>query len=111
MRTERNNAAEPTAEIAVASHRAAEIEYCMTTAPNSAPKNSAATDATLLANLGLSPFASEESAPMPVIVSARTVVVRYRQAWKKLVVRLLIVVQIVGLLFGMGEISRQRAGL
>ncbi len=31
---------------------------------------------------------------------------QYRQAWKKLVVRLLVVVLIVGLLFGMGEISR-----
>src|ERR1700693_4567902 len=81
----------------------------MTTAPNAAPKNIAATAATLLANLGLLPFASEESAPMPVIVSVRTVVVRYRQAWKKLVVRLLIVVLIVGLLFGMGEISRRLA--
>ena len=48
----------------------------MTTAPSAAPKNIAATDATLLANLGLLPFASEESAPMPVIVSVRTVVVR-----------------------------------
>jgi hypothetical protein len=48
----------------------------MTTAPKAAPKNIAATDATLLANLGLLPFASEESAPMPVIVSVRTVVVR-----------------------------------
>jgi len=34
---------------------------------------------------------------------------RYRQAWKTLVVRLLIVVLIVGLLFGMGEISRRLA--
>jgi hypothetical protein len=48
----------------------------MTTAPNAAPKNVAATAATLLANLGLLPFASEESAPMPVIVNVRTVVVR-----------------------------------
>ena len=32
---------------------------------------------------------------------------QYRQAWKKLVVRLLIVVLIVGVLFGMGEISRR----
>jgi hypothetical protein len=48
----------------------------MTTAPNAAPKNIAATDTTLLANLGLSPFAIEESAAMPVIVSVRTVVVR-----------------------------------
>jgi hypothetical protein len=32
-----------------------------------------------------------------------------RQAWKKLVVRLLIVALIVGLLFGMGEISRRLA--
>src|SRR6202035_5541815 len=47
----------------------------MTTAPSAAPKNIAATDATLLANLGLLPFASEESAPMPVIVKVRTVVV------------------------------------
>ena len=81
----------------------------MTTAPNAAPTNIAATDSTLLANLGLLPCASEESAPMPVIVSVRTVVVRYRQAWKKLVVRLLIVVLIVGLLFGIGEISRRLA--
>jgi small-conductance mechanosensitive channel len=81
----------------------------MTTAPNAAPKNIAAIDSSLHANLGLLPFASEESAPMPVIVSVRTVVVRYRQAWKKLVVRLLIVVLIVGLLFGMGEISRRLA--
>jgi small-conductance mechanosensitive channel len=66
-------------------------------------------DSSLLANLGLLPFASEESAPMPVIVSVRTVVVRYRQAWKKSVVRLLIVALIVGLLFGMGEISRRLA--
>jgi hypothetical protein len=48
----------------------------MTIAPNAAPKNIAATDATFLANLGLVPFANEESAPMPVIVSVRTVVVR-----------------------------------
>ena len=34
---------------------------------------------------------------------------RYRQAWKTLVVRLLIVVLIVGLLFAMGEISRRLA--
>jgi small-conductance mechanosensitive channel len=34
---------------------------------------------------------------------------QYRQAWRKLVVRLLIVVLIVGLLFGMGEISRRLA--
>jgi Mechanosensitive ion channel len=32
---------------------------------------------------------------------------QYRRAWKKLVVRLLIVALIVGLLFGMGEISRR----
>ena len=32
---------------------------------------------------------------------------QYRQAWKKLVVRLLIVALIVSLLFGMGEISRR----
>jgi hypothetical protein len=48
----------------------------MTTAPNAAPKNIAATASILLANLGLVPFASEESAPMPVIVRVRTVVVR-----------------------------------
>ena len=48
----------------------------MMTAPNAAPKNIATTDSTLLANLGLLPFAIEESAPMPVIVSVRTVVVR-----------------------------------
>jgi Mechanosensitive ion channel len=34
---------------------------------------------------------------------------QYRQAWKNLGVRLLIVVLIVGLLFGMGEISRRLA--
>jgi hypothetical protein len=34
---------------------------------------------------------------------------QYRQAWKKLAVRLLIVALIVGLLFGMGEISRRLA--
>jgi hypothetical protein len=34
---------------------------------------------------------------------------QYRQAWKNLVVRLLIIVLIVGLLFGMGEISRRLA--
>jgi hypothetical protein len=34
---------------------------------------------------------------------------QYRQAWKQLVVRLLIVVLIVGLLFGMGEFSRRLA--
>jgi hypothetical protein len=40
----------------------------------------------------------------------RTVVAsQSRQAWKKLVARLLIVVLIVGLLFGMGEISRRLA--
>jgi|GEM_PF-5407815 len=39
-------------------------------------ENIAATDATLLANLRLLPFANEESAPMPVIVNVRTVVVR-----------------------------------
>jgi small-conductance mechanosensitive channel len=40
----------------------------------------------------------------------RTAVAKqYRQTWKKLVVRLLIVVLIVGLLFGMGEISRRTA--
>jgi len=48
----------------------------MMTAPNGAPKNSATTDSTLLANLGLLPFAIEESAPVPVIVRVRTVVVR-----------------------------------
>jgi len=38
----------------------------------------------------------------------RTAVAKqYRQAWKQLVVRLLIVVVIVGLLFGMGEMSRR----
>ena len=34
---------------------------------------------------------------------------QHRQAWKKLVVRLLIVALIVGVLFGMGEISRRLA--
>ncbi len=48
----------------------------MATAPNAAPKNIAMTDSTLLANLGSLPFANEESAPMAVIVSVRTVVVR-----------------------------------
>jgi hypothetical protein len=48
----------------------------MMTAPNAAAKNIATTASTLLANLGLLPLASEESAPMPVIVSVRTVVVR-----------------------------------
>jgi hypothetical protein len=46
------------------------------TAPNAEPKNIATTDSTLLANLGLLPFAIEESAAMPVIVRVRTVVVR-----------------------------------
>jgi hypothetical protein len=72
----RNNAALPKAEIAVPSHKAAEIEKRMLTAPNAAPKNIATTDSTLLANLWLLPFAIEESAPMPVIVRVRTVVVR-----------------------------------
>jgi len=48
----------------------------MTTTPNAAPKNIAATASALLSNPGLLPFASEESAPMPVIVSVGTVVVR-----------------------------------
>jgi hypothetical protein len=48
----------------------------MMTAPIAAPKNIARTDSTLLANLGLLPLAIEESAPMPVIVSVRTVVVK-----------------------------------
>ena len=40
----------------------------------------------------------------------RTAVAKqYREAWKQLVARLLIVVLIVGLLFGMGEISRRLA--
>src|SRR5277367_619747 len=40
----------------------------------------------------------------------RTAVAKqYRQAWKELAVRLLFVVLIVGLLFGMGEISRRLA--
>ena len=40
----------------------------------------------------------------------RTAVAKqYRQAWKQLVARLLIVLLIVGLLFGMGEISRRLA--
>jgi len=34
---------------------------------------------------------------------------QYRQAWKKLAIRLLIVALVVGLLFGMGEISRRLA--
>jgi len=37
------------------------------------------------------------------------VATQYRQAWKKLVVRLLVVVVIIGLLFGTGEISRRLA--
>ena len=48
----------------------------MTTAPNAVPKKIAKTEPTLLANLGLLPFASEESAAMPVTVNVRTVVVR-----------------------------------
>jgi hypothetical protein len=44
--------------------QAAEIEWCMATAPKAAAKNMAATDATRHANLGLLPFASEESAPI-----------------------------------------------
>jgi len=60
----------------VASHKAAEMEYRMMTAPNAAPKNIATTDSTLLPNLGFFPLANDESAPMPVIVSVRTVVVR-----------------------------------
>jgi mechanosensitive ion channel-like protein len=44
------------------------------------------------------------------LVPWRTAVTRqYRQAWKKLVVRLLIVALIVCLLFGVGEISRRLA--
>ena len=44
------------------------------------------------------------------LVPWRTAVThQYRQAWKKLVVRLLIVALIVCLLFGMGEISRRVA--
>jgi mechanosensitive ion channel-like protein len=34
---------------------------------------------------------------------------QYRQAWKKMAIRLLIVALIVGLLFGMGEVSRRLA--
>jgi len=34
---------------------------------------------------------------------------QYRQAWKKLTIRLLIVALVVGLLFGLGEISRRLA--
>jgi hypothetical protein len=45
----------------------------MMTAPDDARKDIATTDSTLLANLGLLPFAKKESAPMPVIVSVRTV--------------------------------------
>ena len=37
------------------------------------------------------------------------IAIQYREAWKRLVVRLLIVALIVGLLFGMGEISRRLA--
>jgi len=48
----------------------------MTTEPDAALEDIAATDATLLANLGLLPFATEESAPMPVIVNVGTLVVR-----------------------------------
>jgi hypothetical protein len=44
------------------------------------------------------------------LVPWRTAVAKqYRRAWKTLVVRLLIVALIVGLLFGMGEISRRLA--
>jgi hypothetical protein len=66
VRADQNNTALHTAAIAVASHSATEIEWWMTTAPNAAPKNIATTDSTRLANLRLLPFASEESAPMPV---------------------------------------------
>jgi len=48
----------------------------MMIAPSAAPKNIAKSNATRLANLELLPFANEESAPMPVIVNVRTVVVR-----------------------------------
>jgi hypothetical protein len=48
----------------------------MTTAPNAAPKKIAKTEPTLLANLGLLPFASEDSAAMLVTVNVRTVVVK-----------------------------------
>jgi len=44
------------------------------------------------------------------LLSWRTAVAsQYRQAWKKLAIRLLIVVLIAGLLFGMGEVSRRLA--
>jgi hypothetical protein len=39
------------------------------TAPSIAPENIATTDSTLLANLGLLPFAIEESAAMPVVAT------------------------------------------
>ena len=46
------------------------------TAPEAAPKRIAKTEEILLNNLGLLPFASEESAAMPVMVNVKTVVVR-----------------------------------
>ena len=73
MRNERNNVVLHKAEIAVPSHKAAEIKQRMMTAPDDACKDIATTDSTLLANLWLLPFAKKESAPMPVIVSVRTV--------------------------------------
>jgi hypothetical protein len=45
----------------------------MMTVPDDACKEIATIDSTLLANLGLLPFAKKESAPMPVIVSVRTI--------------------------------------
>jgi hypothetical protein len=45
----------------------------MMTVPDDACKDIATIDSTLLANLGLLPFAKKESAPMPVIVSVRTI--------------------------------------
>jgi hypothetical protein len=73
VRNERNNVALHKAEIAVPSHKAAEIKQRMMTGPDDACKDIATTDSTLLINLGLLPFAKKESAPMPVIVSVRTI--------------------------------------
>jgi hypothetical protein len=50
----------------------------MMTAPNAAPKNIATTDSTLLANLGLLPFAIEESARMRLKLSLSSQIERHK---------------------------------
>src|SRR6202007_191802 len=52
-------------------------------------------------------FLDESEAPL--LPWRAAVATQYRQAWKQLVVRLFILLLIVGLLFGMGEISRRLA--